>query len=222
MLGVLPVALIEYLISSGYTTAETKFKKESFSSQVVDIVLTSFVNSFVVASLCEELFKFVLASSVRVDKGKEYPYSVVLYSVAGSLGLATLENMLYLIAVVLSGDLTTAIFTAVMRAVVAVPLHASTGIIIGVDVARKKFEMDERKSIIRILIIPILIHGIYDFFMMFTSSYASLTKHYSIFAYSLLSIVTVIIAIMYAKRRAKGLIISSITSHPLEIVTMNV
>ena len=58
-------------------------------------------------------------------------YSIVILSTVGALGFATLENVGY----VFSDTSTAAFQVAVMRAVLAVPLHASTGMFIGNNLA---------------------------------------------------------------------------------------
>ena len=54
-------------------------------------------------------------------------------------------------------------YLAIARALLSVPLHGTTGALIGVGMARKHFLHDKGQTIFRILLIPVLIHGLYDF-----------------------------------------------------------
>jgi RsiW-degrading membrane proteinase PrsW (M82 family) len=62
-----------------------------------------------------------------VKPPRDVPYSVLVYSTAGAVGLATLENMMYIVLVGLQANLFLTIFTTFTRALMAVPLHATTG-----------------------------------------------------------------------------------------------
>jgi hypothetical protein len=80
----------------------------------------------------------------------------VVYGTAASLGFAALENILY----VSEGGFG----LAVMRAVTAVPGHALLGVIMGFYVGRARFDPERRRRWLRLaLVIPILLHGLYDF-----------------------------------------------------------
>lgn len=53
-----------------------------------------------------------------------------------AVGMASLENVVYVFNSTLSGGLFAGFITAILRAILAVPLHASLGVIIGADVSR--------------------------------------------------------------------------------------
>ncbi len=118
--------------------------------------------AFCVAGLCEEACKYTLLhlGSWR-DRNFDYRFDGIVYGVCVSVGFALLENVMY----VMSGGLE----VAVMRGVLAVPLHAFCGVFMGVYYgAAKKAAIDGNRGLVTIckiesLLVPILIHGIYDF-----------------------------------------------------------
>lgn len=118
-------------------------------------------NAFAVAALCEELCKFIL---LRIGSWRNpnfnYRFDGIVYGVSVAVGFALLENVLY----VMEGGL----YVALMRGVMAVPLHAFCGVYMGVHYgAAKRYSiegnhMQARLQTLLALISPMLIHGIYD------------------------------------------------------------
>jgi RsiW-degrading membrane proteinase PrsW (M82 family) len=117
---------------------------------------------FLVVAGAEELGKFVVLR-LRTWNAREfnYTYDAVVFSVAASLGFAALENVLY----VFIGGLT----TAVARAVTAVPGHAMFGVFMGCHyglakrAAARGFQGEYRLEMLKAFLIPVVLHGFYDF-----------------------------------------------------------
>jgi len=114
----------------------------------------------VVAGTTEELFKF-LALYMLVWKSPSFneKFDGIVYAVFVSLGFAGVENVLY----VIDGGMQ----TALTRALTAVPAHAIFGITMGyyLGIARIYEEMKGR-YLGMALLVPIVLHGIYDFILM--------------------------------------------------------
>jgi RsiW-degrading membrane proteinase PrsW (M82 family) len=117
-------------------------------------------HAFVVAGSTEELFKF-LALYLLVWKSPSFneKFDGIVYAVFVSLGFAGVENLLY----VMDGGMQ----TAMTRALTAVPAHAIFGITMGyyLGIARMYKEL-KGPYLARALLVPILLHGIYDFILM--------------------------------------------------------
>ena len=117
-------------------------------------------HAFVVAGTTEELFKF-LALYMLVWKSPSFneKFDGIVYAVFVSLGFAGVENVLY----VIDGGMQ----TALTRALTAVPAHAIFGITMGyyLGIARIYEEMKGR-YLGMALLVPIVLHGIYDFILM--------------------------------------------------------
>ena len=117
---------------------------------------------FIVVALSEEGFKYLVLKT-RTWKSPHFncQFDGVVYAVFVSLGFALWENIAYVLRF--------GVGTAVARAVTAVPGHACFGVFMGVwyGVA-KRYELAgrvEESAHARkmALLIPILLHGVYDF-----------------------------------------------------------
>ena len=117
-------------------------------------------HAFVVAGSTEELFKFlVLYLLVWKNPNFNEKFDGIVYAVFVSLGFAGVENVLY----VMDGGMQ----TALIRAITAVPAHAIFGITMGyyLGIAHMYQEL-KGKYLGRALLVPIILHGIYDFILM--------------------------------------------------------
>lgn len=147
MLIVLPLFEIQrYFYEIGWSHAET-----------VGMALFS---AFVVVSLSEETFKF-LALRIYPYRQRFFnePIDGVVYATMIGMGFAMLENILYAFQYELS--------TTLIRAVTAVPAHASFAAIMGYYVGKARFA--QRGKLRKLLLgwgIPTGIHGLYDFFVL--------------------------------------------------------
>lgn len=117
--------------------------------------------AFCVAAFCEELCKSALLwiGSWR-NSHFDYRFDGIVYGVCVAVGFALLENVMYVMG---SG-----FETAIMRGILAVPLHAFCGVFMGIFYgAAKKASIEGNSGIciactIMSLIVPMIIHGIYD------------------------------------------------------------
>ena len=117
---------------------------------------------FVVVACAEEGSKYLLLR-LRTWKSPHFncQFDGVVYAVFVSLGFALWENIFYV--------LTYGMGTALARAVTAVPGHACFGVFMGVwyGVAKRYelagFQEESRRAGRMALLIPILLHGAYDF-----------------------------------------------------------
>jgi RsiW-degrading membrane proteinase PrsW (M82 family) len=121
------------------------------------IVNSGLVHAFFSASLLEEFFKwFILFYTVYQHIEFDEPYDGIVYGAAVSLGFATAENIMYLIA--------NGLEFAVGRALLPVSSHALFGVIMGYYLGKGKFSDSHKvKWISFSLLLPFLFHGIYDY-----------------------------------------------------------
>jgi RsiW-degrading membrane proteinase PrsW (M82 family) len=117
-------------------------------------------DAFLVAAFNEEFFKFA-ALVYLIWRHKEFneKFDGIVYAVFVSLGFALVENIMYVFQYGQE--------VAYTRAITAVPVHAILGVTMGYYFSLAKF-FEKRKSInlITALLMPILLHGIYDFILM--------------------------------------------------------
>lgn len=116
--------------------------------------------SFFCVGLVEEGCKYLMLYTTTYNhKEFNFTFDMIVYAVFVSLGFALLENILY----VLQGGL----LTGILRAVTAVPAHASNAVFMGIFLSHaKQYEyINKTKSMtFKILgvAVPTILHGIYD------------------------------------------------------------
>jgi protease PrsW len=118
------------------------------------------IHAFIVVALAEELAKFLVLRfyAYRLPEFDE-PYDGIVYGVMISLGFAAIENIFY----VAEGGMS----VALLRMFTAVPAHASFGIIMGYYFGMAwQDKTFERQYMMRGLLAAVLLHGVYDFFLM--------------------------------------------------------
>lgn len=145
-LAVIPVVFFELRLNI-FDMAEMDYLKAGYTA-------------FIVAGLVEEGFKFfIFWFFLWKNKNFNETYDGIVYSVFISLGFATTENIGYV--------LLTGFHTAFIRSITAVPAHALFGVTMGYYFGKARFADEKRKTRYLILgfIVPIVLHGIYDFIL---------------------------------------------------------
>lgn len=173
-----PVGLIAKLIVFGCLCCYVAGSVESIESSFLPAypngsLQYALTNAFLVAALCEEVIKYL---ALRLGSWKHnsfnYRFDGIVYGVSVAVGFAVLENIMY---VSMYG-----FGTAVVRAFTAVPLHAFCGAIMGIFYSlSKKASIDHESGkctmyTVMSVLVPIVVHGIYDTFAMLRSTTASM------------------------------------------------
>ncbi len=118
--------------------------------------------AFLWVALPEELLKFIALFFIcYFSKSLDRPSDVILYSLFISMGFATIENVLY--------GYVYGIETSLIRAFTAIPAHATFGIFMGIIFAAYHFRITKYRKWVIILFavfFVVIIHGIYDFFIL--------------------------------------------------------
>ncbi len=146
-------------ITHAASTVIPIFNKETSSMSFLEILIYSFIG----VALIEEFSKWIMVyyAGYKDDEFNEL-YDIIVYSVFVSLGFACFENILY---VVPTGKLS----TGIMRALLSVPGHACDAIFMGYFLSLAKVyringqKEKERKNVLLSIIMPTILHGIYDF-----------------------------------------------------------
>ncbi|MBU8907214.1 glutamic-type intramembrane protease PrsW [Desertibacillus haloalkaliphilus] len=131
-------------------------------------LLDAFSHAFIRAGLIEEFFKWFLLFflSYKHARFNEH-YDGIVFGAAISLGFATVENILYLIAYGIEG--------AIGRAFFPVSSHALFGVIMGYYLG--KASVSSSKTFIWVflsLTLPVVLHGLYDFMLLAANQYVKL------------------------------------------------
>lgn len=116
--------------------------------------------SFVVIALSEELVKFIVLIVYPFPrKFFNEPIDGIVYAVMIGMGFATIENIMY------ADRFGTG--TTIIRAFTAVPAHAVFAVMMGYFVGLAKFDQKNKiKKLALALGIAVLVHGIYDVFIL--------------------------------------------------------
>ncbi|MBL7770109.1 MAG: PrsW family intramembrane metalloprotease [Flavipsychrobacter sp.] len=150
MLAILPTLLLE---TAGVHLLDTFLPKEGW--------LYYSLLAFVVVAFTEELMKWTM---VRLYAYKRTffnePFDGIVYGVMVSMGFATLENIGYVFQYGWQ--------TGLLRMVLAVPAHATFGVLMGYYFGLARFVGKEREWGLKIrgLLLAVLFHGLYDLFLM--------------------------------------------------------
>jgi len=130
----------------------------SFSS-IADLHLYAIAVAFLEASLPEEIGKIlVIYYFLLRHEDVRRPLDVVALSIVVSLGFASIENIYYVFG---SADWSG---TAMVRAVTAIPMHSTMGIIMGYYGAQYlTATRSKRRSLLLMFLWPTVLHGLYDY-----------------------------------------------------------
>lgn len=121
--------------------------------------------AFIVAGITEEFAKYIIIMSFAF-RSRYYNEKLdgIVYAVFTSLGFATAENLLYILSRA-EGIL----YTGITRAIFSVPAHMLFAITMGYYLSLAKFSKSSHNSAILLLealLMPVLLHGIYDYILM--------------------------------------------------------
>ena len=127
--------------------------------------LQSFYNAFFCAAIPEEFAKWIIFYWL-IKKAKDFDqyYDGILYAIFISMGFALVENVMYVMQSGMS--------VAIARAITAVPGHMLFAVPMGYYLSLAKFKegKDAAKYVKLSLAVPILLHGTYDFILMYADS----------------------------------------------------
>ena len=150
-IAILPAVVLELIFDSALETVVAP-----------DTALYYLVECFLIIGIAEEGSKYVL---LRLSTWKhpafDFSFDGIVYAVCTGVGFAVLENILY----VTEGGLA----VALVRALTAVPAHTVFGVFMGLYYGQAKVSAargdrkNYRDNIRKALIIPIFLHGLYDF-----------------------------------------------------------
>lgn len=161
VIATLPICAAETVVT---------FVTESITAE--GTVMYAILRAFVVAALCEEIGKYLVVK-IFVWNSRQFncTFDGIVYSTFVSLGFATLENILY----VTNGGIS----TAIGRMFTAIPGHMSFGVVMGYYLSKAKVAKSDddiagyKKNIKKTLLMPILLHGIYDSLLMIEEEIAN-------------------------------------------------
>jgi|TARA_B110000263_G_C15223090_1_gene470910 RsiW-degrading membrane proteinase PrsW (M82 family) len=186
------------------------YRNDLYEAEPHKLLLKTFFIGFIITIpmviielITADIFKNILMYSVfgiaLVEEGIKYltliyynypkkdfnePYDGIIYSVVLTMGFALVENIIYVVGYDSGGDV------ALLRMISSIPLHATCGIVMGYFLGKSKIENKNKKQNMSLaIIIPIIIHGFYNYFIFI-----------EIFAFSL---IIVILGVVYSLKAIK-------------------
>ncbi len=168
-----PLAILIYIVRSDKFPEPPQMVFKTFFIGVLITIPAGYLNSFIsifedasgmqnmsfLAGFTEEPLKFLAFMLFVYSKADfDEPMDAIVYGTVISLGFATLENIEYVYLTY--GDQSFQI--AILRAISAIPLHASCGVIMGYYIGLYAFK-GSNKYLIQALFIPIVVHSFYNF-----------------------------------------------------------
>ncbi|MBN8190772.1 intramembrane metalloprotease PrsW [Bacillus sp. NTK074B] len=126
--------------------------------EVEGIIDSNWSTAFISSGFLEEFFKwFILMFAIFQHVDFNEPYDGIVYGASVSLGFATVENILYLVA--------NGVEHAIGRAILPVSSHALFGVIMGYYLGKAKFSSSEErlKWLFLAISVPLLLHGTYNY-----------------------------------------------------------
>lgn len=158
------------------------------------------IDNFIVTALVEEGGKYFFLKKLTWKNPEfNYTFDAVVYAVAVSIGFATVENILY----VLSGGIIGGIIVAIMRAILSVPGHVIFAVFMGYYYGLAKYadaagdEKKRKSNLVKALLIPVLLHGFYDFCL-------STGSGLFVLIFLLFDLIMTIVAIVHFVKLSKG------------------
>ena len=136
-----------------------------------NIINDALVGGAFAGALVEEILKFLILY-FYIFKHKEFnePMDAIVYGIVVSLGFALNENYDYVYNLAEQFK-ATSWEIALARSYSAIPMHAACGVIMGFYFGQNYF-IEQGRSFSLALIVPIIIHGSYNFLLSFNGIYA--------------------------------------------------
>ena len=136
-----------------------------------NIINDALVGGAFAGALVEEILKFLILY-FYIFKHKEFnePMDAIVYGIVASLGFALNENYNYVYNLAEQFN-ATSWEIALARSYSAIPMHAACGVIMGFYFGQNYF-IEQGRSFSLALIVPIIIHGSYNFLLSFNGIYA--------------------------------------------------
>ena len=140
----------------------------AFLSKTAGFFIFIFLVAFVVAGCVEESMKYALTIRIkRVTPGFADRTGFLLYAVTAALGFSTLENIGYAFQV--TTPALAVLLNVASRVLISTPLHIGCGYLTGIGVVRRDV-YGEPLPLWRIMGLPVLLHGGFDFFLILAAS----------------------------------------------------
>jgi RsiW-degrading membrane proteinase PrsW (M82 family) len=150
----------------------------------------------------EEIAKYIAAYSSGLHS-KEFnePIDALIYMITAALGFSAVENTLFLISPLISGDIGQFIVTGNMRFIGASLLHIVTSSVVGYCIGHEFFRGRTAKILWTIggLVLAIALHTVFNFFILYENG----SKTFITFAFVWIGAITIMLLFEKIKKIKK-------------------
>ncbi|QEK12760.1 PrsW family intramembrane metalloprotease [Crassaminicella thermophila] len=158
--------LIKVFILGALSVIPTAFMERILLSfNIFGGVLGAFYTAFIVAGFTEEFFKRgVVLKTAYYNDAFDEKLDGIVYAVFSALGFATIENIMYVVFRFAANP-----YVGLYRGILSVPAHMLFGVTMGYYLSLSKFtkhEKIQKRYLKKSLLVPMLLHGIFDFILM--------------------------------------------------------
>lgn len=168
-----------------------------------DSVIKAFILAMIIVAPAEELGKYLVLRLITwKNKNFDYLFDGIVYSVFVSLGFALFENVGYVVS--------NGFATAILRMFTAVPGHTCFAVFMGFFYSKSKYaaisgnKAKSRTYNALAMIVPIVVHGLYDaLLMMGQSSYDDGFQALMVIAWLGMLIAMFVVSIVIVVRTSK-------------------
>lgn len=165
---------------------------------------------FVFIAFIEEITKWFMIYNISYNqKDFDQYYDIILYSVFVGLGFACFENVIYVLG---SNQ---AFQIAILRSLTAIPGHACFQTMMGYFLSNCKFKLHGsfNKNIILSIIIPTILHGIYDYLLLSNNLSFVIIYLFFIIGMFIITVVKIKQSVKYDKKRINSNICPNCNSY---------
>lgn len=172
-----PLYIIYYIYNNDlYEKEPRKLLVKAFVIGCLTVIPAIFLELTFDQNFFKNTFLFALIGVGFVEEGVKFiflrwycfkqkdfnePYDGIVYAVVISMGFAMVENISYVLQYDGNG-----LSLAIGRMFSAIPLHATCGVIMGYYFGIAKMNKEKiKQSYLLAIILPTIIHGIYDYFL---------------------------------------------------------
>lgn len=162
-----PVGLLIGIFFAGLATCVTAIIGEAIGMAILEVIFPyeSIVKQYILALFivgpAEELGKFFVMWLITwKNKHFNYSYDAIVYAVFSSLGFAAIENVGYV--------LEQGFGTGLLRMFTSIPGHACFAVFMGYFYSKAKYASVTKnkkalgRNMILAMVVPIIVHGLYD------------------------------------------------------------
>jgi RsiW-degrading membrane proteinase PrsW (M82 family) len=169
--------------AAGFNTIEEIINQNMTEILIIVLILWAAI---------EEIMKFTFGMREIVQKDNDEPVDPVIYMIITALGFAALENILFIITPIFSGDISHATAITHMRFIGATLLHIITSGMIGLAIGYTFYKNKITRIFCTTLAIcgAIALHAVFNIFIMLYASHI-----FQVFAIMWILIIAFILAI---------------------------